>query len=106
LCCKAAFQYTITCRTFVSNKRLLFYCSLDQGIFEKAKLQLGSKCPSSFGILKTSIALYTLITTGASCIVEACLEKNNNWKLAKEAMAQVILRKDLDLRGKSIVTTS
>jgi hypothetical protein len=56
--------------------------------------------------LKTSIALYTLITTGASCIVEACLEKNNNWKLAREAMAQVILRKDLDLRGKSIVTTS
>jgi hypothetical protein len=42
---------------------------------EKQKLQLGSKCPSSFGILKTSIALYILITTGAACIVEACLEK-------------------------------
>jgi len=44
------------------------YCSgfaLDQGIFKKAKWQLGSKCPSSYSTLKTSIASRILTPTGA-----------------------------------------
>jgi hypothetical protein len=38
--------------------------SLDQGIFKKSKGQLDSKCPSSYSILKTSIASRIRSTTG------------------------------------------
>jgi hypothetical protein len=39
-------------------------CSPDQGIFKKAKYQLGSECPSSNSILKASITSQILTTTG------------------------------------------
>jgi hypothetical protein len=41
-------------------------CSLDQGTFRKVKWQLGSKCPSSYSILTTSIATRILTTTSES----------------------------------------
>jgi hypothetical protein len=39
-------------------------CSSDQGTIIKAKWQLSSKCPSSYSILKTSIASRIRTTTG------------------------------------------
>jgi hypothetical protein len=39
-------------------------CSSDQGTIIKAKWQLSSKCPSSYSILKTSIASRIRATTG------------------------------------------
>jgi hypothetical protein len=40
-------------------------CSSDQGTLQKAKWQLGSKCPSSYSTLKPSIASRILTPTGA-----------------------------------------
>ena len=40
-------------------------CSLDQGTFKNTKWQSGSKCPSSHSTLKTIIASWILIPTGA-----------------------------------------
>jgi hypothetical protein len=39
-------------------------CSSDQGTLKEAIWQLGSEYPSSYGILKASIASQTLTTTG------------------------------------------
>jgi hypothetical protein len=45
-------------------------CSLDQGIFKKVKWQLGSKCPSRYSTLKTSIASRILTPTGGRVLIE------------------------------------
>ena len=46
-------------------------CSSDQRTIKKAKWQLGSKCPSSYGTLKASITSQILITTGGGVLPKA-----------------------------------
>jgi hypothetical protein len=62
---KAALQYTIAYGTFVKRKATTFQIvPQDQGIFKKAKWQFSSKWPSSYSILRISIASRILTTTG------------------------------------------
>ena len=62
---KATFQYAITSGTFIKRRATTFeIVPQTKGIFKGAKWHLGSRCPSSYSILKASIASRILTTTG------------------------------------------
>jgi len=63
-------------------------CSSDQGTVIRAKWQLRSKCPSSYSILKTSIASRIRSTTGLSLVFPAPITSSPPQEIAGDIFVE------------------